>query len=793
MLHSLPQHLLHPFSRAALLLVFILTCYLPSAALAQEVGSYKDPAPAFPLPPTDRKIPPVQILRVDFGFDEALVPEKFIPITVWLASHNNSYSGVLILDFKQDGSQRTKYLLPVSTTPGKVVPFEFVAAFPDQTGEVTLTLQSSQIDAKVIFSNGGSNRAASLPAKRNFEPFILLIDLPPLTNNSLKPDTTTVPKPTSSTPDFTNWNPNASASQAPRTLWDNFTTAPIAIDRLPRSWIAYNNCTLIIVPASSLRLADPQAFDALLTWVRSGGRLLVVADTPGSDWTRVFPSDDPLPLQLGEIQDIKPLFAGTESRTDSATDTPQPLHLADVKKSRPIHLASHARASGWSGSWPISPSIPQSPPTQGADQSAWLSAMGPVGLGIVCILGTDPIYRSEEEDLKIIQQAYFTLVEPLIASHTRVELLKVNPNAWYMRYATSDPLGRRALDEAITHLANVPVFGIGAFISILVLMALLTLVIGLIAGLIRKKLTSSMQSWYFAGIAIFATSLLSYIAPIFMRSGESMISRVTLLDGVLDAEGTLQGGAVSEICGFFAGKPGTIKLIGDEPGAWWRGVSSVSFTSSNSSPLSDLNLPINYAAGTLANSVPADIDQGQWTYRITSRAAPFDPLISPIQVNAQYTSEYQIELTLNGLPPEATLKNVYAKLSDNRFVSLSLDQTAQVRITRGKAKLNLDTTFATVQTPTKETTDPFSNMNVSVNPLHVAQGFPIARDRTDALELKLKNSDSILLVITLEGSFTPFNMMPIEPSLDTQTIQIRVVAPLAPFSPHAATSSTPSK
>lgn len=781
-LHALPQPLFHRSSRALLLLLLLLTSFSPLTTYAADTGSYKDPAPAFPLPPVGNKISPVQILRVDFGFDKALVPEKFMPITVWLASHNNSYSGLLTLNFKQDGTQNTTYVLPVSTTPGQVVPFELLAALPNQIDEITVTLQSNQPDAKVVFSNRRGRGDESLPQRRTENPFILLIDLPPLAASSLKPASTIHPTtptpPTPPTPPAPPALPASSLTGDPQSdenlpnLWDDFSSTPITIDRLPRSWIAYDSCTFAIIPASSLPRADPQAFEALLTWVRSGGRLLVIADTPGSDWTRIFPSETALPLTLGEVQAVKPLF---ESEIKAA-------HIRGVKKSRPIHLTEHASITGWYGLWPIEPSIPQQPNSSApsSSQSAWLSAIGPVGLGVVSIVTTDPIYTSEVVDLKKIQQAYITLLEPLLPSHTRQELLSRDRDGftiWSIRYGDPDPLGKSAFDQSVTLLSPVPVFGIGAFTAIIVLMALLTLFVGLIAGLIRKKITHSIHSWYLAAAAIIATSLLSYVAPTFMRSGESIISRVTLLDATPDPDGFLQGGPVNEICGFFGGKPGNIKLIGDEPGAWWRGVSSLEFRSSRSSPFSDLTLPINYAPGALANSFPIQVNQSQWTYRLTSRAVPFDPLTTPLQLQAHYKSNNQIEITLNGLPPQTTIKDIYAKLKGQRLFTKTVNQVSQ-----GSATLLIDTVEDKVLTPSDELTKSAGITEPTTNPSHLAQFFPIARGRSDALDMKLNNSDSILLVITCEGNFTPLNMMPVEPFRSVQTIQLRVVAPLAPFS-----------
>jgi len=271
-----------------------------------------------------------------------------------------------------------------------------------------------------------------------------------------------------------------------------------------------------------------------------------------------------------------------------------------------------------------------------------------------------------------------------------------------------------------------------------------------------------------------------------MRSGDSIISRVTLLDCELDTNGTLQGGVVSEVCGIFGGKPGSIRLIGDEPGAWWRGVSSLPFSSARSSPFSDLTLPMNYAPGTLATAAPTEIDQGQWTYRITSRNSPFDPLLSPIRVRAQYKTQHQIDLTLSGLPNDSRIKSIYAKLVDGRNITVIPDQ-----INQGQASILIDINTVSHPTPSLKDENKIDNKDkhklsfssFDLDASNIAKGFPVARGRTDALDMKLKNPDSILLIITCEGNFTPLNLMPVEPSRSIQSLQLRVIAPIAPVVP----------
>ena len=119
--------------------LFFLACTLccllgvilpPSHAAAQTPsGGYSTPS----LPALDpaKRIPPVEIVRVDVGSTpDGMIRNRQVPVRVWLTSREQPFSGVLTVTFPQDATQRARYMMEVSTTPGAITSHEFSVFLP---------------------------------------------------------------------------------------------------------------------------------------------------------------------------------------------------------------------------------------------------------------------------------------------------------------------------------------------------------------------------------------------------------------------------------------------------------------------------------------------------------------------------------------------------------------------------------------------------------------------------------------------------------------------------------------
>ena len=100
--------------------------------------------------------------------------------------------------------------------------------------------------------------------------------------------------------------PSSTHSHGPSSEDAEFETADLRPDKWPANWLAYTRYDFILMPPSDWRRAAPETQQALLRWVRCGGRLWFTEHDPDAyrgtgTWTQSKPHGEEFVLGWGEI------------------------------------------------------------------------------------------------------------------------------------------------------------------------------------------------------------------------------------------------------------------------------------------------------------------------------------------------------------------------------------------------------------------------------------------------------------------------------------------------------------
>jgi len=302
-------------------------------------------------------------------------------MTVWVQTGDQPVSGTIVVRSSGMRGRSVRLHVPVAASANANVPIPIVAKFQGQIERVQITLLDEQ----------GQRLAgidyAWMPDKTQIQlPSMLISGDELVVSLTQRAQFEAVAKRWRSTGLGSPWSrPVYWRSQEDETpeaetvaggkrvrraldLLGRSASASLPAEAMPVSRMAYDGVLLVIADASTVRRAEPRAIAALQRWVIGGGRLVILADAPGSAWRRLVPAGGPLDsIHLGPVQQLA---------------TPKDLAVLPVSgarptiSGRPISLDLLARDMGWSVRW-------------GADGSAML-AEGPIGFGWVTVVATHP-------------------------------------------------------------------------------------------------------------------------------------------------------------------------------------------------------------------------------------------------------------------------------------------------------------------------------------------------------------------------------------------------------------------
>lgn len=565
-----------------------------------------------------RDPPPLSLSRVEFGWDGALVPERFSPVFVHLSSDDAAFAGELIIEYKQDATQRTRYTLPVSTTPGKTVPFELTACVPRQCNELDIIVRNQDVELIQRYRQFPREGELDMPAVDDAMVCVLLIgdvagriafssDNQPLESN---PDTDSqnedeaAPPP----PPVTTWGmPSGSANnQVP--LWKRAKAARRMPADLPRTWVSYQSLDLVVMNADDITAMDRRALDALLTWVDAGGRLLIIASSPGTSWRTILPPGPEGDLvQLGEPERVTLISTELARLSSLSRQTELPPFTLQA---RPVTITQEGAREGWTPIWSLDGESPRS-----------IGAFGPRRFGLIAVLGADPTRVSPVSTLQLQRMLWREVFELVLPTAARLR----TPDQYYWGGPYNDYSANIAHGLALDRITGTEPIGVGVFLLIAASMAALVVLVGPFDGLItRRRGLGSLAGLVAIGWIGLAGGL-AYLSPSCARSGETHTTRFTIAETLCGPDGLPVRSSITGYTGIFGGKPGSLGVGDKRPGVWWRGVSAIHDAGSAARTFPPMAAPIRTELldeSEVKQAMPRAVTQGQWTFRTLLDLSP---------------------------------------------------------------------------------------------------------------------------------------------------------------------------
>ncbi|HLJ62317.1 MAG TPA: hypothetical protein VKZ50_21560 [bacterium] len=162
-------------------------------------------------------------------------------------------------------------------------------------------------------------------------------------------------------------------------LSERVVTAYVGAEALPRRWQEYSAVDLLVVRDLDPARLDGAQRDALLTWVRLGGRLLVVA-RPG-----LLPPpflQDVLPASVGQVRVLPPPSPGSVRAGDDLPPGPYAVSPLDprigatmTRAGGTVVIAGARAGAGWVELWGFDPRLPAFAEWPGRVR-LWTAALG---------------------------------------------------------------------------------------------------------------------------------------------------------------------------------------------------------------------------------------------------------------------------------------------------------------------------------------------------------------------------------------------------------------------------------
>jgi uncharacterized membrane protein YhaH (DUF805 family) len=264
------------------------------------------------------------------------------------------------------------------------------------------------------------------------------------------------------------------------------------------------------------------------------------------------------------------------------------------------------------------------PETEGAG----LIAEGPVGFGWVTIVGVDP---KSATDI-VSNAAAGILWRDAMVNVTADYRTRLAENL-FINYAYAR--GDTSMISALSHLADMPPVGDGAFFLIIAGIAVMGLLIGPGDAIVLKRLRQRHRSWITALLWIGLASLLAYAAPAIVRSGETRVNTLEVVDLLPPESRAAAPGYSTRLTGVFASRSGRMQFSRPLESSLWRGVSPMRayevqsglswFLVTNQSARRD-------DAGWPRGNPIDDLRTGIWTFRTFQSHGPTTGALAHLQL-----------------------------------------------------------------------------------------------------------------------------------------------------------------
>lgn len=637
-------------------------------------------SPAVSAPPL-----PVEIERVTWGFADRLEAERWTPVTLWISSKDGAVSGIISTEYRQDGTQGANIITPFATTPGTIVPVEVLLCVPSDCEKVTFNFTDGDRDRRIVHASIPAPDERQLATIESIKRTILILGVPNarvafedagraratpvqprpqprpargappsigMADDAASADASTLSedeilldslfgadRPTGSNPAAPGYYGGPAYTAAivntPRRInapnWELLTPIRADTSAMPLSWMGYDGVEVVISTAE-LGLdqqfpCDARAFEALVEWVKAGGRLVVQVEMGSTSWARfaALPGE-PLPVQAGDASEVAPGPEIAHVLSSAATDGKEPLQAAAAVRGRRLTLTEAGARRGWRVRWRGEDVL-----SSGEAGDSGLLAEGPLGFGMVTLVGVDPTKAasvlSTEAGLVLWRDALIPVLssrpgrDPSAEHASTFNSGVVYYGGWYQG-SGADRETRDAQGTVLDRITDSPTLGHGLFFAISACICGLALLVGPVDMLGLKRLRASQHSWMTALAWISLASAAASIMPSLVRSGESRLFRLVQIDAIRSEGGTIASVSTG-ITSIFSGKPGGFGLKETADGAWWRGISPLSASQGGRANFAAIiSRQGTLDGGRLRGNTLMPIRMGQWTCRaLLDRAA----------------------------------------------------------------------------------------------------------------------------------------------------------------------------
>lgn len=480
--------------------------------------------------PAEAREPEVSVESVRFGFTGSPVGERWMPVRVRITPGAEPMQGQVIVETQQDATQSARFIAPIALVPGSAAEITLPVLMRREADDVTIRVEargaSSSVSVRRTLVRFGGPDEARLPRALSPEAVVVVS-----AGEGAPPRDTAITQALGPSP----FQPVA---------------ARVDLNQLPDAWAAYQSVDLLIVRGADAARLEPRVLAALRQWVLWGGRLLIVADSPGEEWSRWLPGGPEFPVKIAEVARAGTLWVG-----------PPELPSADVYAEAPrrgLSLTGLGKRDGWRLAM-----------TSRGDTEGLL-ATGPVGLGVVGVLGVDP-------SRAMIPGAGASL-EKLWAQVLASMDLRQPPTAtasWRMA-SGEDSNSSAALSGVMNAVVRIEPIGVGTAILLGSILLVLAVILGPGDRYILGRLGLRHRSWLSAVLWIGLASAAMLLIPEFVRRTPTTISRVRVIDQVCADAGSTPGQVafLTDVRVTFAASSTRATLQDLPAGGFTRGVSA---------------------------------------------------------------------------------------------------------------------------------------------------------------------------------------------------------------------------
>jgi len=620
---------------------------------------------------------------VRFGWDGYVRPERVIPVEVELSGGTRAFSGLVVLRYRQDGSQRASVHAPAASTPGLVTRVRVLCVFPHNVDRVEVELVDlSGSQARVVRRAiaDDSARSVGLPMSGVADVGLVLYTGRSAARSGVEgvgraaPTQADHPMRRGRDP----WGGRQTNVDTEAERWGLVRTARVEPDELAEAWAAYDGVEAMVIDAEA-EISDAQTL-AIRRWVQGGGRLIVLASGAGAGWQRFVPegvalapaASHTLPTGVRHAIDAQRLLdartahvgalapgmrGGDEATVEaSAAELAQrEAALVEQVTARALRLAPERRDAGWRTVW--------DDPGEGG---VAFGATGAMGFGRVLVLGVNPgsMPRTLDSELegRLWRAAIGVVLDDWLSRPVGIDW------SWQYRVTGSgaDEVERQSYDLLLSRSATVRPVRWRVALAIGIGVLVLAMLVGPFDAIVLKRLGRRPWSWATAMGWTLVASAAAVSMPLVMRGETTRGDRMLVIDTLAPATGEVGLAWGEGVAGIYAGRSGVVALEAEGAaedaalGTVWRGVSSLqSWMEPSRSGLGEL--PLFQREGAV---LPGGIPVSVWSFRTL---ADHGELGATVIARVQGRGADAWDVELQGLPRQGIVRASMLRVGDQRL------------------------------------------------------------------------------------------------------------------------------